>query len=164
MRDAESGSIFMQDVAARLANRVQMTTDGHKVYLRAVVDAFGFDVDYAMLVKTYGNDYGDPAHRYSPGVCSGCDEKAQIGSPDPKKISTSHVERANLTRMSMRRFTRLTNGFSKKLENHFCALALYFMHYNFCRVHQTLKATPAVAAGVADHVWSLEEMIGKLLN
>lgn len=164
MRDAESGAAFMQDVASRLRNRVQMTTDGHRVYLRAVLDAFGTDIDYAMLVKHYGNDYSE-ARRYSPGVCTGCEKSPKVGNPDQAKISTSFVERQNLTmRMSMRRFTRLTNGFSKKLENHFCALALYFMHYNFVRVHQTLKTTPAVAAGIADHVWTMEELIGLISN
>lgn len=162
MRDAESGSLFMQDVASRLSNRVQLTTDGHKVYLRAVLDAFGTDIDYAMLVKVYGNDYS-AEHRYSPAVCTDCKKTPKIGNPDIEKVSTSYVERANLTmRMGMRRFTRLTNGFSKKLENHAAAIALHFMYYNFARKHQTLKTSPAVAAGVADHVWTIEEIVGLL--
>lgn len=163
MRDAESGKLFMQDVADRLANRVQLTTDGHKVYLRAVADAFAGEIDYAMLVKVYGNDYSTPERMYSPAVCTSCDKKQIVGNPDQAKISTSFVERQNLTmRMSMRRFTRLTNAFSKKVENHAAAIALHFMHYNFCRKHQTLKTSPAVAAGVADHVWSIEELVGLL--
>lgn len=165
MRDAESAYDFMTDVASRLANRVQMTSDGHKVYLRAVLDAFGTDIDFAQLVKTYGNDYSTPERRYSPAVCNGCEKHPRIGEPDEKKISTSIVERANLTiRMQNRRFTRLTNGFSKKLENHEAAMSLYFVYYNFCRVHQTLRTTPAVAAGIADHVWTIEELCGLLPN
>jgi len=164
MRDADSGEFFMRDVASRLSNRVQLTTDGHRVYLKAVLNAFGTDIDYAMLVKHYGNDYTG-ARMYSPAVCTGCDKKAKIGNPDSKKISTSYVERANLTmRMSMRRFTRLTNAFSKKLENHAAAVALHFMYYNFARVHQSLKTTPAVAAGVTDKVWSVEDICGLLSN
>ena len=150
---------FMQDVAGRLANRVQLTTDGHKPYLAAVEDAFGGDIDYAMLVKVYGAD-NNPEKRYSPAVCLGCKTQEVTGTPDPKHISTSYVERQNLTmRMSMRRFTRLTNGFSKKLENHAATVALYFMYYNFARVHQTLRVTPAMEAGVSDHVWSIEEIV-----
>lgn len=162
MRDAGSGYDFMQDLASRLSNRVQLTSDGHRVYLRAVVDAFGTDIDYAMLVKTYGNDF-EGEKRYSPAVCTGCKKAAMIGNPDEQFVSTSYVERQNLTmRMNMRRFTRLTNAFSKKLENHEHAVALHFMHYNFVRVHQTLKTTPAVAAGVADHVWAIDELVGLL--
>jgi IS1 family transposase len=160
MRDADAAQCFMDDVASRLANRVQLTTDGHKVYLKAVLNAFEGEVDYAMLVKKYGNDYSTPERMYSPAVCTGCDKKAKIGNPDEKKISTSYVERANLTmRMSMRRFTRLTNGFSKKLENHAAAIALHFMYYNFARVHATLKTTPAVAAGLTDKVWTVEDIV-----
>lgn len=162
-RDAGSACEFMQDVASRLRNRVQLTTDGHRPYLAAVEDAFGADVDYAMLVKIYGAEPGSET-RYSPAVCLGCDVKEITGSPDPKHISTSYVERQNLTmRMSMRRFTRLTNAFSKKVENHAAAVALYFMYYNFGRVHQTLRVTPAMEAGVSTHVWSVEEIVS-LLN
>lgn len=163
MRDAASGSLFMQDVASRLSNRVQLTTDGHKVYMRAVLDAFGTDIDYAMLVKVYGNDYSTPERMYSPAVCTDCKKTEKIGSPDMDKVSTSYVERANLTmRMGMRRFTRLTNGFSKKLENHAAAVALHFMYYNFARKHQTLKTSPAVPSGIADHIWSVEEIVSLL--
>lgn len=165
MRDADSARDFMDDVADRLANRVQLTTDGHRVYLNAVKNAFGVDgIDYAMLVKTYGNDY-EGEKRYSPAVCTGCNQTPMLGNPEIKNVSTSFVERSNLTlRMHNRRFTRLTNAFSKKLENHEAAIALHFMYYNFCRVHQTLKTTPAVAAGIADHVWKIEELIGLLSN
>jgi hypothetical protein len=159
-RDAESAYEFMNGVAARLANRVQLTTDGLGVYLNAVQYAFSGKIDYAMLIKKYGADV-EGEKRYSPAVCTGCDKKEMIGKPDPEHISTSYVERANLTmRMGMRRFTRLTNAFSKKIENHFYAIALHFMHYNFCRMHKTLKTTPAVAAGLADHVWTIEELVG----
>lgn len=161
-RDAGAAYEFMQDVAARMTHRVQLTTDGHKPYLAAVEDAFGADIDYATLTKIYGVD---PAgeRRYSPPVCLGCESKVVQGAPDPKHVSTSYVERQNLTmRMSMRRFTRLTNAFSKKLENHTAAVALYFMWYNFGRIHQTLRVTPAMAAGVSAHVWTVEEIVGLL--
>lgn len=155
-------------MASRLENRVQLTTDGHKVYLEAVNLAFGTEVDYAMLVKLYGSDRGsakNPETRYSPGECIGTREIEIIGRPKHRHISTSYAERQNLTmRMKMRRFTRLTNAFSKKLENHKHAVALYFMHYNFCRVHQTLRVTPAMEAGIADHVWSIEELVSLLDN
>ena len=152
----------MQDVASRLKHRVQLTTDGHKPYLAAVEDAFGADIDYATLTKIYGVD-PQGEKRYSPPVCLGCQSKTVTGAPDTKHISTSYVERQNLTmRMSMRRFTRLTNAFSKKVENHSAALALYFMYYNFGRVHQTLRVTPAMQAGIADHVWGIEEIVGLL--
>jgi hypothetical protein len=145
--------------SSRLANRVQLTTDGHRAYLQAVEDAFGKDIDYAMLVKLYGEDRQTEA-RYSPAECIGCREIGVMGRPDLKHISTSHVERQNLTmRMSMRRFTRLTNAFSKKVDNHYWAIALHYMHYNFCRTHQTLRVTPAMEAGVADHVWTIEEIV-----
>lgn len=161
-RDAESARMFMEMVAGRLAGRVQLTTDGHGAYLDAVPHAFGDNIDYAQLVKLYGNEHAGEA-RYSPPTCTGCKKKRRIGKPEKKHISTSYVERQNLTmRMSMRRFTRLTNGFSKKLENHLHAVTLYFAHYNFCRVHQTLGVTPAMAAGVADHPWTLEELVGLL--
>jgi hypothetical protein len=143
-------------LASRLKNRVQLTTEGHRVYLTAVENAFGADVDYAMLVKLYGND-GEAETRYSPAECIGCREIGITGHPDPKHISTSYVERQNLTmRMSMRRFTRLTNAFSKKVENHVAMVAIHFMHYNFARIHKSLRVTPAMAAGITDHVWSLE--------
>lgn len=164
MRDAESGCQFMKDVASRLRNRVQMTTDGHRVYLRAIMDAFGFDIDYAMLVKVYGNDTSYEK-RYSPAVCLSASKTPITGKPDLKRATTSHVERQNLTmRMCRRRFTRLTNGFSKKLENHCAAIALHYMYYNFVRVHQMLKTTPAVAAGVTDHVWPLEKLVALISN
>ncbi len=161
-RDAGAAYEFMQDVAARMTHRVQLTTDGHKPYLSAVEEAFGADIDYATLTKLYGVD-PNAERRYSPPVCLGCESKVVTGSPDPKHVSTSYVERQNLTmRMSMRRFTRLTNAFSKKLENHTAAVALYFMWYNFGRVHQTLRVTPAMAAGVSAHVWTVEEIVGLL--
>lgn len=147
----------MRDVAERIANRIQLTTDDHRVYADAVEDAFGADIDYAMLVKIYGTSNDNPESRYSPATCIGCRTGVLAGKPDPKHISISFVERSNLSmRMGMRRFTRLTNAFSKKLENHGHAVALYSMHYNFCRVHKT---TPAMEAGLTDHVWTLEELI-----
>ncbi len=160
-RNAWWATAFMRDLAGCLANPVQLTTDGHKMYLTAVWDAFGIDIDYAMLIKHYGEDV-QTEKRYSPAICTGTDTRSVIGKPDAAHVSTSYVERQNLTmRMSMRRFTRLTNGFSKKLENLECAVALHFMHYNFARKHQTLKGkTPAMAAGVADHVWTIEEIVG----
>src|ERR1700722_1481807 len=152
----------LKTLASRLANRVQLTTDGHRPYLTAIDRAFGNRIDYAMLVKIYGES-PEPQKRYSPATCIGCERHAVTGNPDPDHISTSYVERQNLTmRMSMRRFTRLTNGFSKKLENHGASVALYMMAYNFQRVHMTLKTTPAVKAGITDHVWSIEEIIGLL--
>lgn len=158
-RDALAARDFMEDLAGRLANRVQLTTDGHKSYLRAVDRAFGDDIDYAMLVKIYGES-AESQKRYSPAECIRCEKHAVKGSPDPEHVSTSFAERQNLTmRMSMRRFTRLTNAFSKKIENHAAAVGLYFMWYNFGRIHQTLKTTPAIAAGIADHVWTAEEII-----
>jgi IS1 family transposase len=157
-RDAGCASEFLRDVAGRLANRVQLTTDGHKMYLTAVPDAFANDIDYAQLVKVYGND-PEGATRYSPAQCLGTKREPVIGSPDPGHISTSYVERQNLNmRMNMRRFTRLTNAFSKKLENHVAMLALFHMHYNFCRIHQTLRVTPAMEAGISSHPWSIHEL------
>jgi IS1 family transposase len=165
MRNVASAHTFIEDLAGRLANRVQLTTDGLKLYINAVDRAFGEDIDYAMLVKIYGQIDADGQRRYSPATCIGCERHEMTGRPDPNHISTSYVERQNLTmRMSMRRFTRLTNGFSKKLENHSANVALYFMYYNFAKVHMTLKKTPAMAAGISDHVWSLEEVIGLLEN
>jgi IS1 family transposase len=161
-RGSQTAKAFMDDLASRLANRVQLTTDGHRAYLEAVENAFGSDIDYAMLVKLYGND-SEPEKRYSPAECIGCREIEVTGRPDPKHISTSYIERQNLTmRMFMRRFTRLTNGFSKKIENHFYAVAIRYMHYNFCRVHQTLRVTPTMEAGIADHIWSIEEVVSLL--
>lgn len=158
-RDAGAAREFIGDLASRLANRVQLTTDGHKAYLQAVDNAFEGDIDYAMLIKIYG-ETSEGQKRYSPAECIGCDKRTVTGSPDPSHVSTSYVERANLTmRMSMRRFTRLTNGFSKKVENHAAALALYFMHYNYGRIHQTLKQTPAMAAGLALQPWTVEDII-----
>ena len=157
-RDAETASIFMEDLASRFSHRIQLTTDGHRAYLDAVEGAFGCDIDYAMLVKTYESSQEET--RYSPAVCTSCERKPIMGHPDPDHISTSFVERSNLSiRMGTRRFTRLTNAFSKKIENHAAAVALYFMHYNFVRVHQSLRVTPAMEAGLADHVWSVKEML-----
>jgi IS1 family transposase len=157
-RDAGCATEFLRDVAARLANRVQLTTDGHKMYLTAVPDAFADDIDYAQLVKVYGND-PEGATRYSPAQCLGTKRETVIGSPGQEHISTSYVERQNLNmRMNMRRFTRLTNAFSKELENHVAMLALFHMHCNFCRVHQTLRVTPAMEAGISNHPWSIYEL------
>src|SRR6185437_6577860 len=162
-RDAGWAWDFMQDVAERIKGRVQLTTDGHKPYLEAVEGAFGADVDFATLQKIYGAVSEEDARRYSPACCIGCEMKPVIGDPDPEHVSTSFVERQNLTmRISMRRFTRLTNAFSKKLENHAHAVAVYFMYYNFCRVHSTLRVTPAMEAGLAHHAWSVEELAGLL--
>jgi IS1 family transposase len=159
-RGAGTAKEFMQDVASRITNRMQLTTDGHRVYADAVEEAFGSEVDYAMLVKIYGASNDSPESRYSPATCIGCRTGVFSGNPDPKHISTSFVERQNLSmRMGMRRFTRLTNGFSKKLENHGHMVALYFMHYNYCRVHKTLRVTPAMEAGLTDHVWEIEELL-----
>jgi IS1 family transposase len=161
-RDAGSAFHFVNELAARLASRVQLTTDGNRVYLEAVEGAFGSEIDYAMLVKLYGAD-PQGERTYSPAKCIGIVQQRITGSPDPAHVSTSFVERGNLTmRMSMRRFTRLTNGFSKKVENLAAAVALHFMHYNFARVHQTLRVTPAMEAGVSDHVWSVDEIVGLL--
>ncbi len=162
-RDAGWAYEFMQDCANRIKSRVQITTDAHKAYLTAVEGAFGFNCDYAQLQKIYGAPTDADQRRYSPAKCIGADMKVVSGKPDPAHVSTSFVERQNLTmRMSIRRFTRLTNGFSKKLENHAAAVALYFMYYNFCRVHQTLRVTPAMEAGISDHVWSVEELVSLL--
>ncbi len=165
LRDAGYATEFITDLAGRLADRVQLTSDGNKVYLNAVADAFGESIDFAMLCKLYGAPPGiTPSERhYTPAVCLATRRTGITGSPDPKHISTSYIERQNLTmRMSMRRFTRLTNAFSKKIENHEHAVALHFMHYNFCRIHQTLRITPAMAAGVSDHVWEIDDVIDLL--
>lgn len=151
---------FMEDCASRIKGRVQVTTDGHRAYLDAVEGAFGMDCDYAMLQKIYGAPDGEEARRYSPARCIGTDMKVISGDPDPKHVSTSYVERYNLTmRMGMRRFTRLTNAFSKKLKNHIAMIAIHTVHYNFVRIHKTLRCTPAMAANLTEHLWSLEDMI-----
>ena len=163
LREVECAYEFAKDIKERLSNRVQLTTDGHRMYYEAVRHAFGDDIDYAMLVKYYGN-IQDQYGRYSPPKCTQAKAKRVNGYPDIKKVSTSYIERQNLTmRMSMRRFTRLTNAFSKKLENHELALALYFMYYNFARPHKTLSnpypKTPAMAAGITNHIWTIEGII-----
>jgi IS1 family transposase len=159
-RDADAAWVFMRDLASRLTSRVQLTTDGHRAYLDAVDSAFGTSIDYAMLVKQYGTA-PEAEKRYSPPVCLGTERTVIHGNPDPAHISTSYVERQNLTmRMSMRRFTRLTNAFSKKFENHCHMVALYAAWYNFVRIHKTLKVTPAMEAGVTDRLWSLADMVG----
>jgi len=161
-RGHEAAYEFMSDAASRMKNRVQLTTDGHGAYLQAVEGVFGIDVDYAQLRKIYGID-NRPDARYSLPKCLGCKTEVITGEPDAAHLNTSYVERSNLTmRMSMRRFMRLTNAFSKKVENHSAALALYFMYYNFGRVHQTLRVTPAMQAGIADHVWGIEEIVALL--
>ncbi|HEX3905984.1 MAG TPA: IS1 family transposase [Polyangia bacterium] len=163
-RSAEAARRFVTDIAGRLTSRVQVTSDGLKLYLDAVEQAFGSEVDFAQIVKHYGNEGKPENQRYSPAVCTGAEKIARVGNPDMAHVSTSYIERQNLTMgMSMRRFTRLTNGFSKKIENHMHAIALYFMHYNFVRIHKTLRVTPAMAAGVSDRVWSLAE-IAELAN
>jgi len=163
-RDASAAYHFMHDLAGRLAHRVQLTTDAHKPYLSAVEDAFGTEIDYAQLVKIYGASFNNsPEARYSPAQCMGARKAKIVGKPDYAHVSTSIVERQNLTmRMGNRRFTRLTNAFSKKVENHEHSVALHFMHYNFCRIHTSLRVTPAMEAGVTDHVWSLEEVVALL--
>lgn len=160
-RDKETAELFVSDLAARLADRVQLTTDGLHAYFNAVIDAFGEEINYAQLVKVYQQD-SEGQRRYSP-ECVTCDRVALIGDPDSIHVSTSYIERQNLTmRMGMRRFTRLSYAFSKKLENHAAAVALHMMHYNFVRVHQILKTTPAVASGIANHVWGVEEIVSLL--
>jgi IS1 family transposase len=158
-RDGDTAKAFVCDLASRLTNRVQLTTDGHKPYLEAIEAGFGAGVDYAMLVKIYGQG-PEGQKRYSPPQIIGTETHCCTGKPDPKHISTSFAERQNLSmRMGMRRFTRLTNAFSKKVENHVHAISIYFMHYNFVRIHQTLRVTPAMAAGVTDKLWSLEDIV-----
>lgn len=162
-RDLFNAITFMKDLAGRLKNRVQLTTDGHKMYLEAVESAFGSDVDFSQLIKIYGPSQ-ESEIRYSPAQCIGTEKHKINGNPENSAISTSFVERQNLTmRMNMRRFTRLTNAFSKKVKNLACAVALHFMYYNFCRIHQTLRVTPAMEAGVTDHVWDIAELL-KLLD
>lgn len=158
-RTAQTAQSFINDLSRRLAKRVQLTSDGHRPYLRAIEEAFGDDIDYAMLVKTYG-EAPEPAGRYSPGVCVGAEKEPRTGNPDPDHISTSYVERQNLTmRMHMRRFTRLTNGFSKKVENHAHMVALHFMAYNFTRIHGSLRCSPAMAAGVSERLWDVADIV-----
>lgn len=160
-RDAHAAYDFITDLAGRLANRVQLTTDGYRPYLEAVEAAFGSEIDYAMLVKIYGKSQEEI--RYSPAECVGCKPTWVAGNPDKRHISTSYIERQNLTmRMSMRRFTRLTNGFSKKVENHMHAIALHYMHYNFVRMHKSLRCTPAMAAGVTTRLWEISDIIALL--
>lgn len=170
-RSAESAHVLIEDLKGRLAHQVQLTTDGLKSYISAVEDTFGVNIDYAQLVKLYGGT-GENEKRYSPAECIGCKKVKIVGNPVAAYVSTSYIERQNLTmRMQMRRFTRLTNAFSKKVENHVAAISLHFLHYNFCRSHQTLTknhpnrypTTPAMAAGIEDHVWSVEEIVN-LLN
>lgn len=162
-RDADAATEFMHDVAFRLANRVQLTTDGHAAYLRAVEGAFGMDVDYAMLVKIYGSSPESAKGRYSPAECIGAKPVPIMGNPEPKDISTSYVERSNLSiRMGNRRFTRLTNAFSKKIDNHIHMLSLYFTFYNFCRIHKTLRVTPAMSAGISDTVRNMDWIVGMI--
>ena len=161
-RSGETASAFIADLRARLAQRVQLTSDGYRAYLAAVEGAFGADVDYAMLVKLYGKGGNErqPDTRYSPSECVGTRKQVVSGNPDSAAVSTSYVERQNLTmRMSMRRFTRLTNAFSKKLENHCHAIAMHFMYYNFCRIHASLPGTPAMAAGVTDRLWEVGDVV-----
>jgi IS1 family transposase len=161
-RDSDAAIIFMDDLASRLANRVQLTSDGHKAYLEAVEGAFGSDIDYAMLVKLYGES-PEAEKRYSPAVCIGARKTAIEGNPDPKRISTSFAERSNLNvRMHARRFTRLTNAFSKKAENHAHAVALFALYYNFVRIHKTLRTTPAMAAKVTDRLWEIGDVVDVL--
>jgi len=160
-RDLRTARIFIDDLRDRLANRIQLTTDGLKVYLDAVEGAFGSDIDYGVLIKMYESTQEET--RYSPAVCVSAEAKVIQGKPDMRHVSTSYVERQNLTmRMQMRRFTRLTNGFSKKVENHAYHVALHYMHYNFCRIHKSLRVTPAMEAGVSDHVWTVEQLISLL--
>ena len=158
-RDSDAAMIFMEDLASRLANRVQLTSDGHRAYLEAVEGAFGSDIDYAMLVKLYGPS-GEGEKRYSPAECIGAVKHRIEGNPDPKYVSTSYAERSNLNiRMHTRRFTRLTNAFSKKVENHAHSVALFAMYYNFVRIHKTLRTTPAMAAKVTERLWEIGDIV-----
>ncbi|HZK76902.1 MAG TPA: IS1 family transposase [Candidatus Kapabacteria bacterium] len=162
-RDGEDAHVFMKDVASRLTNKIQLTTDGHRAYLDAVDRAFHGDIDYAMLIKQYGNPPQSPDTRYSPGEVTSIKKQRVLGRPVKEYVSTSYVERQNLTmRMSMRRFTRLTNGFSKKVEFHMASVALHFMYYNFVRIHQTLRMTPAMSAGVTNHLWNMGNLVDLL--
>ena len=159
LRDGGYAAEFMADVASRIANRVQLKTDGLKAYLDAVDDAFGGDIGFAELIKIYGPT-APGAARYSSPACIGCERTAISGSPDEKYVSTSYLERQNLSRrMGMRRFNRLTNAHSKKVENHAHAIPMYFMQYNYCKIHSTLRVTPAMQAGLIDHAWEIEELL-----
>lgn len=162
-RDSQTACEFVSDLASRLSNRVQITSDGHRAYLEAVEGAFGCAVDYSMLIKMYSNDR-ETEVRYSPAECTGTRVIPIIGNPDPSHISTSHVERQNWTvRTSMRRYTRLSNGFSRKVENHAAAIALHYFSYNFIKIHSALRVTPAMAAGVTNRLWEVED-IARLLE
>jgi IS1 family transposase len=162
-RSSETGLAFVDDLAKRLANRVQITSDGHRAYLEAIEGAFGGDVDYAMLVKLYGTSPESAKGRYSPAECTGAIKTRVEGNPDPKHVSTSYAERQNFTmRMSIRRFTRLTNAFSKKIEKHALSVGLHYMHYNFARIHKTLRISPAMAAGVTDKLWSIADIVAMI--
>lgn len=162
-RDSDAAIVFMDDLASRLANRVQLTSDGHKAYLEAVEGAFGADIDYAMLVKLYGEAPESAKGRYSPAECIGARKERIEGNPDMRHVSTSYAERNNLNvRMHSRRMTRLTNGFSKKMENHGHAMALHFLYYNFVRIHKTLRTTPAMAAGVTKRLWEMSDVVDVL--
>jgi len=163
-RDANWAKAFIDDLASRVSTRLQITSDGLRFYAEAIEGAFGAEVDYAILIKLYGAPMQeDSSARYSPAQCIGTTIAIKSGNPDPNHICTSYVERQNLTmRMSMRRFTRLTNGFSKKYENHCHNLAIYFMYYNFCRIHKTLRVTPAMEAGLASHPWDIAELVSLL--
>ena len=161
-RDAASAKAFISDMASRLTNRIQLTTDGHKAYLEAVEESFGCDIDFAQLIKIYGTlgQSTNDSRRYSPSEFTGSEKRVITGDPDIEKISTSYVERQNLTmRMHMRRFTRLTNAFSKKLENHMHAISLYFMFYNFCKIHKSLRVTPAMEAGISKTLWEISDIV-----
>jgi len=163
-RDYTTVNLFIEDLKKRLANRIQLTTDGNRLYFHTIAGAFGDEIDYAVLMKLYGGNPQPGDTRYSPAKCIGCEKHPKLGNPDPKHISTSFVERQNLTmRLHMRRFTRLTNAFSKKIEHHVASLAIHYMNYNFCRIHQTLRVTPAMAAGVTDQLWEVSDIV-KLLD
>jgi IS1 family transposase len=159
-RDSASARMFISDLARRLSDRIQLTSDAMTLYTNAIKRAFGEEIDYAQIVKIFGKLSTEGQRRYSPAECIGCERQPIMGNPDPKHVSTSYIERANLTmRMGMRRFTRLTNGFSKKIENHAAAVAIHMMHYNFSRIHKTLKVTPAMAAGVTDRLWEMVDIV-----
>jgi IS1 family transposase len=162
-RDWLTAKQFIDDLASRMANRIQLSTDGHRLYLGAIKSAFQNDIDYAIVQKLYGTPVKEGETRYTPAKCVGCEKTARIGKPDLKHANTSFIERQNLTmRMGMRRFTRLTNAFSKKVENHIATMAIFYCHYNFVRIHQTLRVTPAMAAGVTDRLWGVEDIVGLL--
>jgi len=162
-RDSASARIFISDLASRLTDRIQLSSDALTLYFNAVERAFRGEVDYAQIVKIFGRVSTEGQRRYSPAECIGCERKSMMGYPDPKHVSTSYIERANLTmRMGMRRFTRLTNAFSKKIENHAASVALHMLHYNFVRIHQTLKTSPAMAAGISDRLWEISDIVALL--